>query len=332
MNSAACPLTIYNNTNDTLTIRYLKGNGHLGNASVRIGPRGSTMLRDAYRGMKLYASNSFDPSSVYATLQVNADVDDVHFTENAGGYGRGSPTGPSMMPTASLDQRQSQQSTRAHAQRVEARRRKRAAAEAHLADTSTQSTPGMLRGAGGAHDDEHGTTLDRAHSSGLLNQDSGIGGGGDDAGSPGSDLIELPGLGLVERSSVPPHVWKQLEQRQAAQRAARIQEQMAARAPFPNYDMQSRAAALEGVELPPVRLASDRPRGFFSGAPLCRAEQFVSRRLHSTFHWPRARCDRWARPLFVVICLATLALVYRVWKSRSSASGVEDRRRRRRFL
>jgi hypothetical protein len=97
MNASVHPLVIHNCTNDDIICRYMQ-QGKMGRAEVRIGPRGQKMIQDAYQGMKIFASSMFDPSSSFASLQVNQNVDEIYFDGQSGGYGRGSPVGPPDTP------------------------------------------------------------------------------------------------------------------------------------------------------------------------------------------------------------------------------------------
>ena len=249
--------------------------GQVGTAEVRLGPRGQTMITDAYAGMTLYASNSFDPSAAFATLQVNQDVDVVHFTEKAGAYGRGPAAGPP--------------------ERVADMQRPRKA-KAPVKEDVAAVVPGD-----GA--DNHGVSLLRAHSSDLTQQGGGMGIDGGEGGGGGEKddgQIYVPGMGYMNREAVPEHVMQQLAAREAAQ------AQMGYQQPpqfFPNYDADQNARRYDGqTQLPPVQLHRPRRRG------LTAPEQFLAAKLHQFLKWDPARAEKYARPVFLLLIGLTVFL------------------------
>lgn len=276
---SAFALTVHNCTNDDILCRYMK-NGQIGTGEVNIGPRASKLLTDAYAGMVLYASNSFDPSAAYAQLQINQHVDEVHFTESAGGYGRGAPVGPP--------------------QRVSGMDKPRRQKPDATPSPPAQST---IPGDGA---DNHGVSLTMAHAADLTQQGHGGGGGfadggagGDAPAAGGSDMVYVPGLGYMNPSAIPPHVLKQLEDRELRQQQIGMEQQVQPGAQFPDYDAQQKALHLDGLgRLPPVRLHRPRRRG------LTLPEQWIAGKLHQYVRWEPDRCEKYARP----ICLGILGV------------------------
>lgn len=291
MQSPSSPLLIHNCTNDELVCRYMQ-QGKMGRGEVRIGPRGQKLIQDAYMGMKIYASSTYDPSSAIP-FHLNQIVDEIHFTETGGGYGKGAPVGP---PAAAHDEAFESSRQRVRKLNDDIARKSEAAAAA-AADKQLASD---------GSDDTHGTSLARAHSSDLTKQGGGGGGlTGENVGGEGGDdgRVWVPGMGWMNAADIPPHVLKQLAARRAMERQREIQSQTSEAPPYPDYNAQGRAAALEGITLPPIRLHggdSTRRRGSFLGG-LTRPEQYISNKFHQYMQWSPAKCDQWARPTFFVL-------------------------------
>lgn len=283
------PLTVHNNSNEELLCRYMR-QGQAGSGEVRIEPRGAAMIRDAYAGMTLYASNSYDPSSPFAMLRVSqSDIDDVHFTESAGGLGRGSPVGPP--------------------ERASAPKKGRAKPASAQPVVEEQKLPGdNERG------DHQGVSLHLAHNEDLTQQGETSGTasvtdaaslsstGGDGEGG-GGDKIFVPGLGHVPRAGLPAEVVRQLEERAAEQEQYGQQAAAAEATPaYPNYDDQR-----YGMQpLPPVRVQPV----FFSteeSSRLTAPERFLAR--HMTRWIPvfsQQSCETCIRPLLIAIGLLSV--------------------------
>lgn len=307
MNNLLAPLTIHNCTNDDIVCRYIQS-GQMGRAEVRIGPRGQAMLRDAYSGMVIYASNMFDPSSAFATMQLNQEVDEIHFTDKGGGYGRGPAVGP---PAHARDEAYEESRLR-----TQTRNKEREATAA--AATASQTIPGD-----GA--DNHGVSLTRAHSADLTKQGGGVaeagGGEGGGGGGPGDDgRVWVPGLGWMAREAIPPHVMQQLEARQAMQRSHGVQQQRGASPEFPNYDSQQAAARLDGTKLPPVRLKSAKKTALFGDLTL--PERFVAGKMHQYMRMSPTKCESCARPVCLLLLGVAAFIAVKMYTRRKSAERV----------
>ncbi len=145
-------------------------NGQAGTAECRIQAGSEKCLRDAYGGMVLYGSNMYDPTATYTSLTLNQPADMVFFTPEGCGFGKGPPVGP---PVAVQPQ---------------SRKAKPAAAAQPTAIGGTADT--------------HGSSLTVAYSGDLLNQ--GRGAAADEGGAGGGDdMIEVPGMGMMNRSAIP---------------------------------------------------------------------------------------------------------------------------------
>lgn len=320
------PITVHNATNDDLFVRYMRGDG-MGRGEIRIGPRDNKLLVDAFVGMKMYASNSFDPSTAYATLGIEREMDDVHFTDSAGGYGRGPSAAPDIMVGQNEQERQRRKARMAKKNAAVHKEKERAAAEK------------MLPGDGSA--DTHGTSLHMAHASDLTNQGgtglgtTGEGGGG--AGAAQDDRIFVPGMGYMQREAIPPHVLEQLLTRQRAQEEAGIQEQ-SGDAVFPDYDQQKIAMQMDGTTLPPVQLvrnqrSSSNGVGVYNGR-LWAIERAISGKLMQYTGCSAYRSERLARLVFILIVgcsVVALAFWWSRWKKQQLQKTHENAGERRSF-
>lgn len=311
MQSSSSPLMIHNCTNEDLVCRYMK-QGQMGQSEIRIGPRGQKMVQDAYMGMRIYASTAYDPSSAMP-FHLNQIVDEIHFTESGGGYGKGAPVGP---PAAAHDQ--AFEDSKARVRKINAERAHQAAeveAEKPLVNDS---------------DDIHGTSLSRAHSSDLTQQGGGGGGlSGENVGGEGGgdDRVWVPGMGWMHTADIPPHVLKQLAARHSMERNRQLQSQTSEAPPYPDYNAQGRAAAMEGITLPPIRLQSDLKKRSFLGG-LTRPEQFISNKYHQYLQWSTTKCDRWARPTFFVFVTLILYMCFKGYRRIRPPSSTALLRRR----
>lgn len=309
MASEFFPLMIHNASNDDIVVRYQKGGGQAGVSEARIGPRGMKQIQDAYMGMSIYASNMFDPSSAYASLSVNNYVDEVHFTESGGGYGKGSPVGP---PAATRDIALEQGIAQSKARQARKQQRQQ----------STQGLPGDSA-------DNHGASLTQAHSGDLLHQ----GGGAEDGVSEEDNgMVFVPGMGYMNRENIPPHVLQQIAMRQHMEQMGQMSQQVYQEQQYPDYDQQANAMALDGQSpLPPVRLNKTGKKKSHFG-PLTKPEKKLATLLTKWAKISQAKADYYARPLFFICVLgifAFLGYVYQRRQRKNKALEIRSRLRRR---
>lgn len=306
MNNQFFPLTVHNNTNGQISCRYMRNGG--GNNVVKVGPRGQTVIADAFLGMSVYACNEYDPSQAYAYVNVNQNVDDVFFSESSGGFGRGAPVGP---PDASRDGGGSDSDSRSR-DRVLALNKQINAQQAAAA-ASAAAIP-----VGGDSADQHGTSLAAAYGpSAVAGEGSKEGGGG--------DRVFVPNMGYMERSSIPAHVLAALEQRQQQQQQPQ-QQQRNQRQPFMPYDQQAIAASLDGMKpLPPLALVA-RPKPSYFGE-LTAPERWVADTLSNYGGVTRARADHFARPLALLV-VAVIVFLYMRSRAKQQQHLLPMRRRR----
>lgn len=90
------PLQVHNCTNEEIVCRWFSQQV-LASNEIRIPPRGHSVVQGAFVGMDIFASKAFDPSSTYASVHLEQPVNDIHFSEDAGGYGRGRMPEPSAL-------------------------------------------------------------------------------------------------------------------------------------------------------------------------------------------------------------------------------------------
>ena len=288
MNNQFFPLTVHNCTNDDLICRYMNG-GTVGTSEVRIGPRGQKMLTDGYMGMTIYASNSFDPSTPYTSLVVNQHVDEVHFTENSGDFGRGNPVGP---PPSMRDE-SSEKSRQLAMQRQQ-----------------MQKKEDILPGDSA---DIHGTGLSSAYSGDLLHQGGGGGVESEMAAGVDGGQVYVPGMGYMNPETIPPELLQQLQMREKGLYEAGAGSQIAQgpSAQFPDYDAQGRVRSIEGQpQLPPIKLSAKKKQR------LTGIERYLSECLCKYCRFSKHRADGIIRPLLIVGVIAAGFLLHRYYYRR----------------
>ena len=295
MNSQVFPLTVHNNTNGQLSCKYMQQT-QLGSSVIKIAPRGQAVIPDAYMGMSVYATNEYNATQAYAYVNVNQNVDDIFFSESAGGLGRGSPVGPPDTSSRDLAGDRSRERIAGINERIAAQQRA-AAAEAEAVAAAVPAS--------GDSADQHGTSLAAAYGGGA--QADGGGGGGDGK----QQMVYVPNMGYMPRESVPPQLLAQLEARAQAMgqgmpaQQQQQQQQRPQRQPFMSYDQQAIAASLDGVKpLPPVNLVARHKPSYFG--ELSAPEQWFAGMLSNYGGMTRVRADYFARPLL----LALLALAF----------------------
>ena len=280
---SAYPVSIHNNTNGAIVVRYLNED-RSGTNEIQIGPRLSKRVQ-GFNGMNLFASNSFDPNEAYAQVKVDNYADDVYFSENGGGLGKGSPAAPPEKSTQTKTTRQSQRQPKSNTQR-----------------SNNSSIPGDSA-------DNHGTSLRAAHKGGLLVKED-DGGEGEDVGlDSGDDMIEIPGLGYVKRSSVPPHLLQQYEA-QAQAHVVEVEQHQ-----YPQYTQYVNVDDLPPLEIPTKEKEKEKRTLSIPifNRPLTYPETLLAKLLH------RLRLpEKWARPLFIVILIALAVVAVQFYRRRSA--------------
>jgi hypothetical protein len=273
----------------------MKG-GTVGTAECHIGPRGQKTLKDAYMGMAVYASNAFDPSTPYATVNVTQNVDEIHFTEHSGGFGRGGPVGP---PAAARDV-----AFEGSRDRVKARGKERQAAMV----AQDQQLPGDSA-------DIHGTGLSSAYGGDLLHQ--GQGGAVDGvAGDQGGGMVYVQGMGYMNPDQIPPELMQKIMQREQQMEQAGVQQQRGPESPYPNYDSQGRARAVDGDDqLPPIRIPRRESAQTGIGA-LTTPEIYVVGFLCKYCKMTKPRAEYCARPIFILLLSSMVFMAMYVYRKR----------------
>lgn len=279
MQSSSSPLTIHNCTNDEMICRYVR-QGRMDRAQVTIGPRGNKLIQDAYLGMKIYASTSYDPSSA-VPFHLQQHVDEIFFTHDGAGYGKGAPVGP---PPSARD----------------------TTASKHI-----EVAKEKLNNAG--RDDVRGASLSFAHSSDLTKQgfsggelSSAVSGGGDEKIE--DSRVWVPGMGWMDRSAIPKHVLDQLAMRQAAHRDQQTSHDTEEAPPYPHYESLGEKNPMHAMKLPPLRLTpQEQPLDY---RQLTWPEQYISAKYHQYMQWPTRRCDKYARGTFIALVCGAFYLYY----------------------
>ncbi len=205
------------------------------------------MVSSAYPGMTLLASKGNNEYETFAQFTVDNPIPDIHFSDNGAAPGQGVAPPPPASTGAPRAQPFTGRGASFQGQ-----------GQGQGQSQQPQEGPASLPGAGEIPP-AHGASLQTAYSEALANEPQGSGGEQD-------QMVDVPGLGRVPLSSIPPEAraqmiqqrqlqqqqWLQLQQQrqlQMQQQQQQQQQQIQPQGPpLPNYDKHEPVTGSGGTE------------------------------------------------------------------------------------